>query len=458
MAGSVGSLSSHLWATDSRGGVFLCQDISALIDSAHSTVAGTAAPPAVGPSWTRVDGDLEKVAGGFSGLVCGFRGTVLYVRKGVTHDNPAGASWTKAFCNAIELSVGNQCVVRKTSQGKLFATTIDHSTVPAPVFLPSWSAVPVCEFVEVQACQHFLLDAQDNIYLLSPAGEVYGCSGVASSSTETAVWRLVSKPPPQPSSGYGFFSFFSWGKKGDLFSLACSGSQAASGSRSLWCVGRDGEEVWQLVLSEVAGKEGNTELKINWMKFDLPKEEKPLLALCADKTRTDTLYTIADEGKALVGYSLLQENSGRLALAGPREEDSTLWRSIAVCQTQPPRLNHEQLQLLYAKRQHTSSLYPKLPASDLCCEEGDCEFCRAATMSQSLQRVRPSGSEMPWGRASGIAGKRKRVEEGYDEELYYTSLSSPKRPHLLNPRLALLEGVNITVKNTLLPRLQQAVC
>lgn len=454
MAGSVGSHSSHLWVTDTRGGVFLCQDINALIDSTHSAVPpGTASPPAVGPSWRRVEGRLEKVAGGFSGLVCGTRGPVLYVRKGVTHDNPEGTSWTKAFCDATDFSVGSQCLVRRTSQGELFATAIDHSTLPAPVFLPSWSALPECHFMELQGCRHFILDAQDNIYLLSPAGEVYGCSGVASSSSEAAGWRLVAKPPLRRSSGYSLFSFFSWGKQADFFSLACSGSQVAPGSRSLWCIGRDGGEVWQLVLSDVASEEGNTELKINWIKFDLPKEDNPLVVLCADKTRTDSLYAIADEGRALVGYSLLQENAGRLALSAPGEEESALWQSIAVCQTQATRLS----QMPHVQRQHTSSLYPKLPVSDLCCEEGDCEFCRAAAMSQ---RVGPSGAEMPPGpgwQVSGCVGKRKRVEEGYDEEQYYTSVSSPKRPHLLNPRLALLEGVDIGVNNTLLlPRIQQA--
>ena len=395
-----------------------------------------------------MDGNLEKVAGGFSGLVCGSRGTVLYVRKEVTHDNPTGTSWTKAFCDAVDLSVGNQCVVRRTSQGKLFATVINHCTVSAPVFLSSWSEVPVCQFAEAQECQHFLLDAQDNLYLLSPAGEVYGCSGVASSRTETAVWRLVSKPPSQPSSGFSLFGFLSWGEKGDCFSLACSGSQVASGSHSLWCVGREKGRVWQLVLSEVASREGNTELKINWVKFDLPKEDKPLLELCADKTKIDTLYAIADEGKALVGYSLLQENSGRLALPGPGEGDSTLWQSIAVCQTQTPRLSAEELQLpsVPVKKQYTSSLYPKLPHSDLCCEEGDCEFCRTAATSQSLQSP------------GSVLGRRNQwVEERYDEEQYYTCLPPPKKPRLLNPRLALLEGVDVRVKNTLPPLLQQAV-
>ena len=481
MAHSTGASSTHLWVCDNYGKVYIIQDIDATIESIHSKHAIPQDPkvaPAADFNCKMVDGSLDKVAGGFSGLICGIRGTVFYVRRGVTHDNPLGSSWAKCFVDAVDIAIGSQCAVRKTSQGKLFVTKIDEHIITPPIFQPIWNVVPPCGFVD--NFQHFVLDARDNLYIVASSGEVYGCFDIRD-NIESATWRLASKPPFETKSGFSLLSFWRSKKSnGELFSHVCAGSNATTGSHTLWCVRKDSNEIWQLVLSEFIDSSGGMELKSNWVRFCLPKDDK-LSCLSADKleTKIDTLYAITNEGKRLVTYSLLQENSGKLELPNPeRLTDRLWWKSIAVCRTQLKPVNIQSIKLSTQAKQ-ISSIYPKLPKLedfDLCCETGDCEFCRSAAARESLPgpsrkefippkpkrpRLESPGGLLssPYGSSSGHKGRKHPRESSVsEEEQFYTTLAfQPKRPRPHHPHLAryfFLDGIKLSVKDYRPPKVR----
>ena len=375
--------------------------------------------------WKRIEGTFDKVTAGFSGIICGtvggVRGTVLYIRRGVTHDNPCGSSWAKAFCDAVDIAVGTRCIVRKTSHGELFVTEIDTLNLAAPVFLPTWNAVPFPgQFMK--EFQHFVLDERDNLFIITPSGEVYGCIGL-STDLQNVKWELVAKPPFETKRRFSFLGFWRGQKNGgERFSHVCAGSH------SLWCRRKDSEEVWQLVLAEFTNMAGETTLKTNWMSFHLPKDDK-VLHLCADKTKIDALYAVEDTQK-LISYTLLHDNSGRTELPGPTAW-SRSWQSIAVCRTQVP---HFDTKTFNTPERQPSSLYPKLPKDDfdICCETGDCEFCRNAEKSQLLIPSFPAGLQpVEFSEREPEQGTSRRFRKRGSSEVVGSQGGAVKKPRLL---------------------------
>lgn len=478
----------HLWACDNAQRVFVIEDVYGLVESIHASLTIADAPAASDLiKWRRVDGSLEKVTGGFSGIVCGIlRGvkrTVLCVRRGVTHDTPFGSSWAKAFCDAIDIAVGRQLIVRKTSHGELFITIINELNLSTPVFLPSWSVVPsCCEFVK--EFQHFVLDEKDNLFIIAPSGEVYGCLGLGT-NIENATWKLIAKPPFETKRRFSFLGF--WRGEQDNEEAF---SQICAGSRSLWCLRKDSDELWQLVLSEFTNMAGETTLKTNWIKFCLPKNDR-VLHLCADKVKIDALYAVEDEDR-LISYTLLHDNSGKLELPNPNSWSQS-WKSVAICCTQVPQINTKKLR---TSEHQPSSLYPKLPKEDfdVCCETGDCMFCQGAEERRfyipsfpadlqpveeepkqgnskgflkrevvgtsegavAVKKARLEQSSFQGSQSySGLHSKRKRVhddsgQDGSDDEVFHTCMMyQPKRARLDHPEFAryfLVDDVKVAVK------------
>ena len=474
MANPSTATSTHLWAVDGNGRVYVIHEVDSAVESIHSSQAFPGAPPAVDIDWTPVDGSLDKITGGFSGLVCGTRGSVLYVRRGITYDQPLGMSWAKAFCDAAEIAVGSQCIIRRTSEGKLFVTKMNKQLLSTPVLIPTWNEVPDCTLV--REFQHFVLDARDDLYIVSASGEVYGCFGIAD-DVENANWILVSKAPFEMKGSFGLLTFWRSRNNNDdeIFSDVCAGS-VSSGSRALWCKRKGSEEIWQLVLSDFTDSSGKMDLKTNWVKMTLPKEDK-IIQLCADKTKIDALYALADEGNKVVAYNVLQEDSGRIALPNPLGY-SQPWNSIAVCCTDVITQHPTS-----SKKQPVTSIYPKLPTrvrlslgSDLCCETGDCEFCKNAerTLSQRFLKRTSTIAEsslLEPGNSRGATAQKRSYEfafagsgvEGTDaeEEWFHTSLMhQPKRPRQDHPTMSryfLLDGVKVMMKE-FKPRRLYKVC
>ena len=494
MTDKLSSSCCHLWVCDSAGKIFVIEDVYGAVESIHSGHTVMGAPSASDfIEWKRIEGSFDKIIAGFSGIICGIvggvRGTVLYLRRGVTHDSPLGSSWAKAFCDAVDIAVGSRCIVRKTSHGELFVTEIDKLGLATPVFLPTWNAVPSCtQFVKEY--QHFVLDERDNLFVITPSGEVYGCLGLCT-DVQNVKWELVAKPPFETKRRFSFFGFWRGQKDaGEMFSHVCAGSH------SLWCMKKDSEELWQLVLAEVTNMDGETTLKTNWTSFHLPKDDK-VLHLCADKTnlKIDALYAV-DDAQKLISYTLLHDNSGRTELPVPTPWSHS-WQSVAICRTQVPHIDTRNLSTP-EKQPSSLSLYPKLSKEDfdICCETGDCEFCRNAEKRQLLipsfpaglqpvefgerepeqgtsQRFRKRGSSDVVGIRGGAVKKARLVQrssslgysglhlnrkrphdelsqEGSDEEVFHTSMMyQPKRARPNYPDMAryfLVDDVKVAVK------------
>lgn len=362
------SITSHLWLVDSKGKVFAASDVGTAVEAVQLLETIPGEPPAASVKWKVVDGRLDRIACGYTGLVCGVQDKILYVRRGVTFEDPVGTSWTKCYCDVVEISVGRESIVRRTSTGEFFACKVDEKLLSPPVFLPAWKPIPRCSLVEGKeqnGIQHFALDARDNMYVVTTSGLVYVYRDVGSVSEDAGRWKEVSKPPKTTSSKGGFSLFSLWrGWKGSesaegLFSTFSAGSLVSSSSQTLWCL-RSGE-AWQLVVSEYTGSSGETELRTNWVKLAMPKEDT-ITAMCCDKARTDALYAIVDEGKALCAFNLLHPDGGRVVLSNPQGfRRSQRWKSIAVCRAE------------LAMQQPTTSaslpLHPSLvqPPSLTCC-------------------------------------------------------------------------------------------
>ncbi len=334
---------THLWLVDSRGKVFAACGFEAALEAILAGETLSAAQTSVDIKWQSVDGRLDRIACGYAGLVCGTQDKILYVRRGVTSENPLGSSWSKCFCDVVDIAVGKESVVRRTSSGELFTCRVDANLLSPPVLLPSWRLVPHCtlsgQTAEQSGVQHFVLDARDNLYILAGSGGVcmYEDLGTVTEDESTCRWTEVSKPPNAADGvGFSLFSFWrGWKSSGSgdtawSFSFFCASGHASDECQVLWCLRN--EEAWQLVVSEFVNSDGRKQLKTNWNKVNLPKEDK-IVAVCSDKTRSDVLFAIVDEGKALCAINLQSEGK-RVALPNPQgNRRSQRWKSIGVCQT-----------------------------------------------------------------------------------------------------------------------------
>ena len=381
--------SIQLWALDSDGAVYVLQDAGAWLSSVRSNQVLHKNAATVHDNWTGgVDGRFDRVICGARGLVCAQKDKVLYVRRGVTYDNPLGTAWAKALCDARELAVGSNCLVRRTTQDHLFVTdSVDLSTTSS-VFLPHWNSIPTC--TDLNTHWLFTVDANDNLFIVSPSsGDVFVCKNLSSVPSDDFHWsKLIGGPPTVKNQSLIFSNILRWassngGSNGNVITSICAGDGC------LWCVGASGREIYQLVLKYFVKKakkrksEGDVKrtseivsIEGTWKKFDLPGKDQVTL-LAADWTELAGLCAVVRENRTVVSYALLQENSGRVEIPNP-SGTSHRWRSLAVCAVPKPSLS---LTGSNTPKKIYSSIYPKLPLRedhDICCENGECSFCRRA--------------------------------------------------------------------------------
>ena len=405
--------STQLWAVSSDGVLHVLQDVGAWLSSVRSNEVLHAKTTRVHDNWTsRIDGNFDSVACGYSGLVCAKKNKVLYIRRGVTYDNPLGTTWTKALCDSQVLAVGSKCIVRLTSNDQLFVTDSLDLSSSGSIFLPHWNSVPPCR--EVETHQLFTLDAHDNLFMVSPSsGEVFMCQNLSSMSSENFAWKkLVGGPSIKQQSM--FYKILGWddNSSGGLI------SGISAGDGCVWCLATGGREVFQLVLNyEKKSTEGERNELVNiegsWKRFELPgKDEATLLA--ADKMELDALCAVVQENKVVVSYALLQESSGRIKIPNP-DSQTFRWKSVSVCAVPKPSTTP----VLTGENSHSSipkktfpSIYPKLPPRedyDICCENGDCSFCRSATEeAQAISRLSSESSFSSSGEEDRLGDEKGR--------------------------------------------------
>ena len=443
--------------------MYVLQDVGAWLSSVRSNevLHGSAATPHA-DNWTasEVDGRFDWIYCGPGGLVCAKSSKTLYIRRGVSYDNPLGSSWTKAPCDARDLAVGRECIVRLTSRDQLFvAASLDLSSTGS-VFLPHWNCVPSCEAVETH--QLFALDSNDNLFLLSPStGEVHVCPALVSRCPDDYRWtRLIEGPPAVRNQSLSLFRILGLGRSNSKRSVF---SSVTGGDGCLWCLGSSGKEVFQLVLdygrrSERGRKrktrtEENKVLEIqgSWKRFELPDKDEVTM-ISTDWTTLDIFCGVARENRAILSYATLQEHSGRVEIPNPVGVGGR-WKSISICALPQPtaaeNLNEplENVSVREVEPQSSyPSLYPKLPPLedfDICCEDGECSFCmRHSFLWEGVSVGRgeevesedegPPDVKRSRNRGSGDEGegrkrKRKRKRENGDIE---GLMSSPKRPHV----------------------------
>lgn len=376
--------STQLWGVCSNGAVYVLQDVGAWVSSMRSNEALHEKTITSYDNWNgAVKGHFDRVICGFGGLVCAKKDKILYVRRGVTYDNPLGTSWSKALCDAKDLAVGSRCIVRRTSQDQLFVT--DSIDLSSSIFLPQWNCIPSCR--DVDSHQLLVLDAEDNLFLVSPSsGDVYICQNLTSGSPDDFNWKKLIEGPPVVKKQSNFFSILGWGNtRGSVF------SSVSAGDGCVWCLASGGREVFQLVLKyvkkSIRGGKGVKVVNIEglWKKFELPEKDEITL-LAADKMDFDVLCGVVQENRVVTSYALLQENSGRLVIPNPEEFNSLRWKSISICALSKPDTSLIPSESLNSSISSYASIYPKLPpleGYDFCCENGDCSFCRSAAEESS---------------------------------------------------------------------------
>lgn len=408
------SSSSHLWACSGEGKVHVIQDITSLASSIRSNQV-LHGHLEMAENWqSEIDGTFNKISCGYQGIVCAKKDKILYFRKGVTYDNPLGTSWAKGFCDVSDLAVGSEHIVRRTSNDELFVMNYGATDLSSSVFLPQWNAIPKCS--DVDSHQLFTVDASDNLFLFSRSGDVFVIRDL-SCSPEDYNWEKITGAPPMYKRRSGILNYLGWGDGGNdnMF------SRVSAGDGCVWCACEGGRELYQLVIKTPGGKGGRRGergvIEASWKQFKLPgKDEMTLLA--ADKTEIDVVYGSVQENKMVVSYAVLQDDSGRVEIPNP-EDLAQRWRSLSICTTPKPNTPLTVPSLPNTNVQ-VPSIYPKLPPSedfDICCETGECAFCRRAAEEasaiQARERMFVSREEEEVGGEGITAGKRKgRRKEG----------------------------------------------
>lgn len=457
MATTAGLESSHLWLCDKKGGLYMVRDIQLHSEAVKVGSEASQTPP----KWVKVGSGFSVIVGGYSGLVCGVQSHNLSIRLGVTHDNPAGLSWSKVFCNVVNIFAGTRFLVRQTNTGLLFFT--DMSEVPLSantkaLLTLDWHSISPCpsdilqgdEKEEDLSQQYFALDNTDRLFLIGAKGHV--CM-YTSLGEEDAAWSKVSLSPSFGRSDNSVLSFdwlpFWREKKDDK----CVVKSVSAGNRSLLCLDFEPGLAWQLVLSNVKSKSGKTELKAEWTKCKLPFEEYICL-FCADKCQSDHFYCVTVEKEheetALFSCSLNSSTtgSGFLEISAPLNRSLC---SMSVCRTVS---QSSQTAGTSGPINIAPSLYPSLQHSeefDVCCEYGDCSFCRQAaekplTFHTSLSEPFEAGHERKSRKRHSHTELETLSDSDNSQEESLGRTYTPKRVRLSLNRSCLLEGVHFVYK------------
>ena len=421
----VGSRSSHLWACDSRLALYCLREADAHLEQHRARAemlenSELSLPSPSPPIWEKVEGHFDLISCGCAGLVCGVKNSVIYIRKGTSHDNPVGECWLKCFCDVTAIAVGKRCIVRRTSTGSMFFTCV-RELGEASIFHPSWKLIPPGPFEGKP--EHFVLDEDDNLYVFTESDDVFCCSGLTDSEEDSEQWMYISKPPPLSSKGALSWVKSFWSEQGgDGFSSVSPGKQC------LWCL--RGREVWQLVLTHLTTSSGERELRTNWVRFSLPSDAE---ALCGDPSKPDVFYAMTETNIVMVSLELQQVIP--ITLDNPIDQsENVFWKSFSVSRTSAPPPAEAPKRPLEAIA-ITPGLYPKLLRGedvDVCCENSDCEHCRRAIRSSVVMAVIRNDPEAtkpsplkPF--PSGIGSKRRHPSPT-EQEVFYTTQEERQVP------------------------------
>lgn len=417
--------------------------------SVKGTLPMDVAPPPP-PVWSTQGRGFSSVAAGYTGIVCGIQGPDLYIRLGVTHDNPLGISWNKMFCKASHVAVGSSFIVRRTELGSSFV--VDMSAVdltkPKSLLILNWCVIPQCppelwgRNEESDSVETFIsLDKNDNVFLIDSAGNVCMYSGIGSSQ---GGWSRVSAPP-SGERGRGMLSWLAFWREDEP---QCDFSNVSSGKQCVWCVDCSSKKLWQLVLSYF---ESQTALRTNWTKIDFPlHSENEVVCFCADKCESAGILCavkMIDEAVVLKYFSLNSKNEETKSIELAPPCSLSTYASISICRTSvmstPSRPSSNQNRVR-VKATPTTLATPTLPATptsrgkestDVCCENGDCDYCQQVASQPSVS-VMLEDSQLSRMLSSAVG--RKRGVANSDET------RPPKRPRVMPATYSLLEGIDVT--------------
>ena len=464
-----GQESSHFWLCDGNGDVYVLRDFHIYKDSVkvdlmtreevlHMT--HTDAPP---PSWLKVASGFNAVIGGCSGLVCGIQKRNLCIRLGVTHDNPVGNSWVKVHSEAVEIAVGASFIVRRTSVGKVFYVDMTNYDLmqSRSVLAVTWHVIPPCpnhlwKDGEGSEPLYMSLDENDNFFLIDCTGNVrmYTLSSVY------ATWSKLCNAPVV----YRKWGLVNWITKALWREDEEQKSHflgASVGQRVIWCLDSEPRVVWQLVLSYVSSRAGGRTVKTNWVRCELPTEDQ-LVSFCADKCTVDGLLLAAknkvDSDTFFLYCSLKETVATPVEIPSPSSWSHSC-NSLSICRTsvdsvpsyyvpessqssaQPSAQPGTSSQSVQPSAQPSGQsgaqmLYPVLNLEDtdhsVCCETGDCYFCRKAAGQPTLSEVLKD-TENPM-------RKRKRVESENAED--FVPKKARSLPHTYHDTL---DGVDVMI-------------
>ena len=349
---------------------------------------------------------------------------------GVSYYAPEGTSWAKIICEATQIAVGKDCIVRRTSLGNLYIANVrEEYNNCTKNLVPNWTLINVYSLrqllieqhgkaneLSLQAVinsEHLLLDERDRLFIVAPSGAVYGCLEPGSNDDNNAQWVLVSQAPRIDNLRPSFLrNLFSWlrgkNKESDgIFSQVCVGKS------SLWCVRADNSELWQLVLCDFATSGGVSELRANWSAVPpIPAEEERTSQFAASKSTVDGIYAVMVKNSngrgVIVAYSFNQAGNTRVNIKLPSLDNPTC---LVVSLTLRSSVNNT----VSANNMASASKVHRMD-TDICCENGDCHFCRNVQriiVPGMIQLSSPLNSRMEMeeqGTHSGILGKRPHPE------------------------------------------------
>ena len=466
---SLPTLYSSLWLCDDVGDVFVLKNLEKYVDGCLACLQHESylnernylgkhdppPPPRPAPplDWFKAGTQFSSIAAGFEGIVCGLKHSELYIRMGVSPGVPEGISWSKVICGAVQVAVGRDCIARKDMEGRLFVANVRKeydlcNSREQPLILENWSGVSMGNLEELiitqisnaktlrQKFEHFLLDCRDRLFVVLQSGAVCGCLAPCS---ENVSWTIVANPPPienpKPGILQNLYSWFGTGKERTKESIF---SQVCTGNGSFWCARSDNyNELWQLVVSDVTTSEGVSNLKSNWSNVVLPTEDERAVLVAASKSMLDGIYSVMlrnSNGRGvIVALSLNQTSSGRVEIKLPSLHDPK-YLEAALCSHLPSDSIHPQC--------HRTD-------SDLCCENGDCEFCQRVQPLYIPQANSLTKLKIDRQARTSILGKRPHPDAQLGETSSTTigSISGSEEHRAkrrnLDPRVLLMEGVEV---------------
>ena len=342
----------HLWASDSDGEVHvLCHVRSSNKD--------------VSMRWREGDGGQREVFCG-KGVVCGIdmKTDHLCLRRGLAFDSPIGKKWAISSQKVSKVAVGSKYVSVLTNNNQILAGRPKLHIIGDLVgeFLLTEVEGPLPKNLE-----HLIMDSNDVLYAVTSMGEVYVCRGMASEA-ETIKLEIVSKAPPLARRGGFLRSLFS-SKKNLFVSVTALNDQ-------LFCLRKDPQEIWQLVITEVVFGD-KTCNKTSWNSFKFGPNPPNISLITANPLHSaKELFGVVEEDGSIVCLQLEGKTItvSELPFHGCGDIKITSLSASHLVQD----LNEAPLMA------STPKLYPKLPKLHECCEKGDCNFCERKNTSQSV--------------------------------------------------------------------------